>query len=65
MKQYRCSEGELKMGFIITVGVIVIAKSCLTIEVKLRTANEQNKEIIELLKQLNKNKILVLHLLDA
>jgi hypothetical protein len=53
MKQYRCSEGELKMGFIITVGVIVIAISCLTIEVKLRKANEQNKEIIELLKQLN------------
>lgn len=39
------------MEFIITVGVVVIAITCLSIEVKLRKVSEQNKEIIELLKQ--------------
>ncbi|MFJ8067241.1 hypothetical protein ACIQYS_21965 [Psychrobacillus sp. NPDC096426] len=41
------------MDFIITVGVIVIAITCLSIEVKIRKTNEQNKQIIELLKRLN------------
>lgn len=41
------------MEFVITVGVIVIAITCLSIEGKLRKTSEQNKEIIELLKQGN------------
>lgn len=41
------------MEFIITVGVIVIAITCLSIEVKIRKTSEQNKQIIELLKRLN------------
>lgn len=41
------------MEFIITVGVIVIAITCLSIEVKIRKTSEQNKQIIELLKKLN------------
>ncbi|WP_267195397.1 hypothetical protein [Filobacillus milosensis] len=39
------------MEIIIAVGVIVIAITCLSIEGKLRKTSEQNKEIIELLKQ--------------
>lgn len=39
------------MEFIITVGVAVVAITCLSIEGKLRKVSEQNKEIIELLKQ--------------
>ncbi|WP_263629544.1 hypothetical protein [Bacillus tianshenii] len=39
------------MEFVITIGVVVIAISCLSIEGKLRKTSEQNKEIIELLKQ--------------
>lgn len=42
------------MGFIITIGIIIIAISCLSIDGNLRKASEQNKEIIELLKQINK-----------
>lgn len=41
------------MEFIITVGVIVIAITCLSIEVKIKKTSEQNKQIIELLKSLN------------
>ncbi|MFJ7973712.1 hypothetical protein [Psychrobacillus sp. NPDC096389] len=41
------------MEFIITVGVIVIAITCLSIEVKIRKTSEQNKQIIELLKRVN------------
>ena len=39
------------MEFVITIGVIVIAITCLSIEGGLRKTKEQNKEIIELLKQ--------------
>ncbi len=39
------------MGLIITIGVIAIVITCFSIEGKLRKTNEQNKEIIELLKQ--------------
>ena len=41
------------MEVIITVGVIVIAITCLSIEVKIKKTSEQNKQIIELLKSLN------------
>ena len=41
------------MEFLIAVGIIVIAITCLSIEVKLRKTNEQNIQIIELLKRLN------------
>lgn len=41
------------MEVIITVGVIVIAITCLSIEVKIKKTSEQNKQIIELLKRLN------------
>ena len=41
------------MEFIIMVGVIVIAITCLSIEVKIKKTSEQNKQIIELLKRLN------------
>jgi len=40
------------MEFIITIGVIVIVFSCISIEVILRRTSMQNKEIIELLKQM-------------
>jgi uncharacterized membrane protein len=40
------------MVFTITIGVIAIVITCFSIEVKLRKTSEQNKEIIELLKQL-------------
>lgn len=39
------------MEIIITIGIIIIAISCLSIDGKLRKTSEQNKEIIELLKQ--------------
>lgn len=42
------------MEIIITIGIIIIAISCLSIDGKLRKTSEQNKEIIELLKQINK-----------
>ncbi|MEK5380518.1 MULTISPECIES: hypothetical protein [Bacillaceae] len=38
------------MIFIITIGIVILAITCLSIEVKLRKVTEQNKEIIELLK---------------
>ena len=41
------------MEFLIAAGVIVIAITCLSIEVKLRKTSEQNIQIIELLKRLN------------
>lgn len=41
------------MEVIITVGVIVIAITCLSIEVKIKKTSEQNKQIIELLNRLN------------
>ncbi|MEK5068733.1 hypothetical protein [Sporosarcina sp. FSL K6-1508] len=40
------------MEFIITIGVIAIVITCFSIELKLKKTSEQNKEIIELLKQL-------------
>ncbi|MFD1781732.1 hypothetical protein ACFSFW_24095 [Fredinandcohnia salidurans] len=39
------------MEFVIMVGIVVIAISCLSIDGKLRKVSEQNIEIIELLKQ--------------
>jgi len=39
------------MLFVITVGVVVIAISCLSIEVQLRKSYKQRIEIIELLKR--------------
>ncbi|MEH7237727.1 hypothetical protein [Bacillus sp. JJ1562] len=39
------------MEFIITIAIVVIAISCLSIDGKLRKVSEQNKEIVELLKQ--------------
>ena len=41
------------MEFLIAIGVIVIAITCLSIEVKLKKTNEQNTQIIELLKRLS------------
>ncbi|MEM5593392.1 hypothetical protein AAHH67_19255 [Niallia circulans] len=38
------------MEFIIAMGLIILAITCLSIEVKLRKLTEQNKEILELLK---------------
>ncbi|WP_255247472.1 hypothetical protein [Paucisalibacillus globulus] len=38
------------MDLVIIFGVVVIAISCLSIDGKLKKTNEQNKEIIELLK---------------
>lgn len=40
------------MEFIITIGVVIIAISCLSIDGKLRRNSEQNKEIISLLKEI-------------
>lgn len=40
------------MEFIITISIIAIVFICFSIEVKLGKTSEQNKEIIELLKQL-------------
>ncbi|WP_260631053.1 hypothetical protein [Bacillus sp. S/N-304-OC-R1] len=40
------------MEFIFIIGFIAIVFTCFSIEVKLRKTTEQNKEIIELLKQL-------------
>lgn len=45
------------MEFVIMVGIVVIAISCLSIDGKLRKVSEQNIEIIELLKQVRKNKL--------
>ena len=39
------------MGFVIALGMVVIVITCLSIDGELRKTNEQNKEIIELLKQ--------------
>ncbi|MED3841453.1 MULTISPECIES: hypothetical protein [Niallia] len=39
------------MEFIIAMGLIILAITCLSIEVKLRKLTEQNKEILELLKR--------------
>ncbi|MDQ0343950.1 hypothetical protein ACFFF5_08450 [Lederbergia wuyishanensis] len=41
------------MEFIILILVIVITISCWSLELKMKEANEQRKEIIELLKELN------------
>lgn len=43
------------MGFVITIGVIALVITSLSIEINLRITREQNKKIIELLKQLNEN----------
>lgn len=40
------------MEFVITIGVVIIAISCLSIDGKLRGKSEQNKEIISLLKEI-------------
>jgi hypothetical protein len=39
------------MEFVLTIGVVIITISCLSIDGKLKKTNEQNKEIIELLKK--------------
>ncbi len=39
------------MGFLIAIGVIVIAITSLSIDGKMRKIIDQNKEVIELLKQ--------------
>ena len=39
------------MEFLITIAMVVIAITCLSIESNLRKTKEQNKEIINLLKQ--------------
>ncbi|WP_275955386.1 hypothetical protein [Metabacillus halosaccharovorans] len=39
------------MEFVIAISVVVIAISCLSIDGKLKKYNEQNEEIIELLKK--------------
>jgi len=41
------------MAFIITIGFIALVITSLSIEVNLRITRDQNKKIIELLKQLN------------
>lgn len=38
------------MLFVITIGIVIIAITCLSIEANVRKSCEQNKEIIELLK---------------
>ena len=40
------------MGLILTVGIIVIVITCFSIEVKMKKTNEQNMQMIELLKRL-------------
>lgn len=42
------------LEFIITIGVVIIAISCLSIDAKLRERNKQDKEIISLLKEISK-----------
>ena len=44
------------LEFIITIGVIIIAISCLSIDAKLRQRSEQDKEIISLLKEIAQKK---------
>lgn len=41
-----------KVEMIVAFGFVAIVVSCLSIEVKVRKLSEQNKEIIELLKQI-------------
>lgn len=47
----RYGKGGSILEFFIAIGVVVIAISCLSIDGKLKKTNEQNKEIIELLKK--------------
>ncbi|MER2127808.1 hypothetical protein NSQ62_07245 [Solibacillus sp. FSL H8-0523] len=44
------------MEFIITIGVVVIAISCLSIDAKLRESSKRDKEIISLLKNIAEKK---------
>ena len=45
------------LEFIITIGVVIIAISCLSIDAKLKESNKQDKEMISLLKEIaQKNK---------
>ncbi|MBD8036368.1 hypothetical protein H9635_06400 [Solibacillus sp. A46] len=45
------------MEIIITIGVVIIAISCLSIDAKLKENGKRDKEIIALLKEINqKNK---------
>ncbi|MEK4700904.1 hypothetical protein MKX47_15210 [Solibacillus sp. FSL R7-0668] len=44
------------MEFIITIGVIIIAISCLSIDAKLRENSKRDKEIISLLKEIAQQK---------
>lgn len=42
-----------EVEMIVTFGFVAIVVACVSIEVKVRNLGEQNKEIIELLKQIN------------
>lgn len=44
------------LEFIITIGVIIVAISCLSIDAKLRENSKRDKEIISLLKEMNQKK---------
>lgn len=44
------------LEFIITIGVVIIVLSCLSIDAKLRENSKRDKEIISLLKEINKKK---------
>ena len=44
------------LEFIITIGVVIIAISCLSIDAKLRESSKRDEEIISLLKELAQKK---------
>ncbi|MER2000156.1 MAG: hypothetical protein ABS882_10285 [Lysinibacillus sp.] len=44
------------MEFIIVIGIVIIAISCLSIDAKLRENSQRDKEIISLLKEMNQKK---------
>ncbi|MGE7020638.1 hypothetical protein [Solibacillus cecembensis] len=44
------------MEFIITLGVVIIAISCLSIDAKMRENSKRDKEIISLLKEIAQKK---------
>ena len=44
------------MVFLLGLWLLVVVITLISIEIKIKKSNEQNNEIIELLKQLNQNK---------
>ena len=44
------------LEFIIAIGIVIIAISCLSIDAKLRENSKRDKEIISLLKEMNQKK---------